>query len=61
MIQDGETGVLTGGSDGSANEIDKVTRYNRDGMVEILPSINIARRGHACSSLDIDGKKVCNK
>ena len=61
MIQDGETGVLTGGSDGSANEIDKVTRYNRDGMVEILPSLNIARRAHACSSLDIDGKKVCNK
>ena len=57
MIQDGHTGVLTGGWSGGAVTA-KVTRYNRTGMQEPLPTLITARGLHGCSSLDMDGKKV---
>ena len=57
MIQDGHTGVLTGGWSGGAVTA-KVTRYNRTGMQEPLPTLITARGLHGCSSLVIDGKKV---
>ena len=64
IIQDGETGVLTGGQ--HPEEVDDwkfyttnyVTRYDLMGVVESLPQLNYERRQHACTALDIDGKKV---
>ena len=56
MIQDGETGVITGGK--FVSFTDNVARYNRTGLVESLPRLNTARDSHGCTSLDIDGKKV---
>ena len=58
MIQDGETGVLTGGD--HPVPTNNVTRYNLMGMgvVESLPHLNYARRWHACTSLIIDGETV---
>ena len=58
MIQDEFTGVLTGGASSGGAVTAKVTRYNRAGMQEQLPQLNTSRYHHACSSLDIDGKKV---
>ena len=55
VIQDGETGVLTGGG---YPVTDKVSRYNRDGLVEYLPNLNTERWAHACSSLEKDGETV---
>ena len=67
MIQDGYTGVLTGGKSDLA-ATNKVTRYNRagnqasfpsfPGKQEQLPLLITARYKHGCSSLDIGGKKV---
>ena len=62
MIQDGDTGVLTGGRlTGSPLPTNKVTRYNRTGVEEQLPSLKTARSKHTCASLDINGKKVGSK
>ena len=65
MIQDGQTGVLSGGWDGpwasEGSVTDKVTRYNRSGLQESLPRLITRRKEHACSSLFIDGKKACSK
>ena len=60
MIQDGDTGVLTGGrlTESQASVTNKVTRYNRTGVEEQLPSLKTARSKHTCASLDINGKKV---
>ena len=60
MIQDGDTGVLTGGrTAGKQDSItNMVTRYSRTGVEEQLPSLKTARTEHACTSLDIEGKKV---
>ena len=61
MIQDGETGVLTGGLsrssiwDNTEPPTTKVTRYSRTSH-QSLPSLNTPRRIHACTSLVIDGK-----
>ena len=62
MIQDGDTGVLTGGRlTGFPIASNKVTRYNRTGVEEQLPSLKTARSKHTCASLDINGKKVGSK
>ena len=63
MIQDGDTGVLTGGrtSDTPASATNKVTRYNSTGVIEQLPTLKTARSSHTCASLDINGKKVGSK
>ena len=63
MIQDGDTGVLTGGrlTGSQASTTNKVTRYNRTGVEEQLPTLKTARSSHTCATLDINGKKVGSK
>ena len=54
---DTDTVIITGGWYGVY--LSFVTRYNVDGFDEKLPTINVARNGHGCSSyLDSEGHKV---
>ena len=49
--------VLTGG--GWSHKIGVVTRYNMEGKSETLPSLIIARYGHACGKfINKDNVKV---
>ena len=59
MIQDGDTGVLTGGSTESPATT-KVSRYSRSGLEKYLPSLNTGRYRHGCSSLEI-GEKIVSQ
>ena len=56
-----DTFIITGGHDISAPDwsLNSVVRYNSQGESEVLPSLTVRRRGHACTSyLDEDGKRV---
>ena len=44
-IDTGTSVVITGGQ----NTQSEVFRYNKEGIVENLPRLNIGRGGHACS------------
>ena len=54
-INDGTSVILTGGQYTQSD----VFRYDKDGFVEKLPSLNIGRWTHACASyIDTDNKMV---
>ena len=61
-VEDTATGTLLviGGSD-TSNELSDVHRYDEDGYVEALPSLNYARVGHGCAGYyNDDGDLVRN-
>ena len=35
-----------------------VSRYNKDGWLEDLPSLNVGRNGHGCSQYSSGGEQV---
>ena len=50
--------IVTGGKDGSSY-LNKVTKYNVNGSYEVLPTLNVAREGHACGCyLNTNEEKV---
>ena len=51
---DTDTVVITGGLD----TLTTVSVYNVQGWQEDLPSLNIGREGHACTSYISGGKRV---
>ena len=54
-INVGTSVILTGGQFTQSD----VVRYDKDGFVEKLPSLNIGRWTHACASyIDTDNKMV---
>ena len=52
----GDHYVVTGGADTSAPDwaLSTVTKYSQSGLVEYLPSLNMRRWNHACSSFISD-------
>jgi len=57
-IPDKDSVILTGGITGGVGETTLVERYNLQGLVEKLPSLNEARYKHGCGSYTVDGKMV---
>ena len=62
-IPDYDSIVLTGGDDdrngdGYGVQLSSVQRYDLNGLVEDLPSLNQAREGHGCGFYNKDGTKV---
>merc|ERR1712025_892425 len=56
-----DTFIITGGKDYDApdNALNSVVRYNSQGESEVLPSLTVRRKSHACASyLNGDGKRV---
>ena len=56
-----DTFIITGGWDWSAPDraLNSVVRYNSQGESEVLPSLTVARWGHACAGyLNGDGERV---
>jgi len=56
-----DTFIITGGEDDSAPDwaLNSVVRYNSQGESEVLPSLTVRRRNHACASyLNGDGKRI---
>ena len=50
--------VITGGWD-NGRALNSVVRYNPQGESEVLPSLTVARWGHACAGyLNGDGERV---
>ena len=50
-----DTFIITGGVD----SLNSVVRYNSQGESEVLPSLTVARWGHACAGyLNGDGERV---
>ena len=50
----GDEVVLTGGWD----TLTTVSRYDKDGWVEDMPSLNQGRRGHGCTAFMSGGEQV---
>ena len=56
-----DTFIITGGQDSSAPDdaLNSVVRNNPEGESEVLPSLTVARWGHACAGyLNGDGERV---
>ena len=52
--------IITGGSDtgNKLDNVDIVSRYNKDGWVEDLPSLKVGRNNHGCSHYSSGGEQV---
>ena len=59
--EDDDTYIITGGSHNYETKT-TVSRYNTDGWMEDLPSLNNGRSGHACGTyLDIFDNRVSSE
>ena len=53
-----DTVILTGGERDDTRASNVTERYGHSGLIETLPSLNVGRQGHGCSSYFKDGKQV---
>ena len=48
LIDEGDTAILTGGTRSGYYQRSDVQRFDSSGLVETLPSLNLARGTHGC-------------
>ena len=53
----GDKMVLTGGSKFIFDGVKTVSRYDKDGWVEDMPSLNQGRNSHGCTAFIVSGGK----
>jgi len=59
LIDEGDSFLLTGGSDSQGNDTSRISRYSSDSWLQDLDDLNTGRSGHACGwYTDTEGKRT---